>query len=1005
MVARGKTLVPLLVVVAVVASQSTLLQVEPGKPGLQEEGLLSGPCGRRTIPSRILGGDDAELGRWPWQGSLRIWGTHYCGATLLNRRWVLTAAHCFQKNTDPFDWSVQFGELTSKPSLWNLQAYSNRYHIEDIFLSPKYMDMYSNDIALLKLSAPVNYDNYIQPICLLNSTFKFENRTDCWVTGWGDIGEDESLPSPYTLQEVQVAIINNSMCNHMYQKPDFRMNIWGDMVCAGNPAGGKDSCFRPKRLEDHIREGKEVQAQSTQGEFSQSDPEMFQPETMLLLLIFAILGTPTFSTETYHGTQTGTHFCTSIPEGKNLTGIRIFVRNNAIVGVTETLAKPFGLSLSPANSLEHSPILLSPFGKSYIASGVDQRKLEMLLPTQVDHKAPEYPPLKAKSNLPGQSLRDPEMFQPETMLLLLIFAILGTPTFSTETYHGTQTGTHFCTSIPEGKNLTGIRIFVRNNAIVGVTETLAKPFGLSLSPANSLEHSPILLSPFGKSYIASGVDQRKLEMLLPTQVDHKAPEYPPLKAKSNLPGQSLRDPEMFQPETMLLLLIFAILGTPTFSTETYYGKKSGKHFCTFIPEGKNLTGIRIFVRNNAIVGVTETLAKPFGLSLSPANSLEHSPILLSPFGKSYIASGVDQRKLEMLLPTQVDHKAPEYPPLKAKSNLPGQSLREVEAGRPDQEIQGHPLLHIEYEDILGYMISKLGTKPLWDLRRVTEALEADSDEDRQDPSSSEGLIDLLRVKNKPWYTLVDGDMLLSVPLRVNPVVAFLKSCHLSVALSIKPSGDMLLLLTLALLTGATCRAQNILGNKVGTYFYIPGEEKGDIKGIRIFYTLARHIKGIQLQFHNHWSDIYGGHSTRFEEFHLKNGEHVIKVDGYVGLCLNSLTFTTNKGTEASFGSKQGHPIEESGGLNQHLHTVNGVYSPICLQGMGFIWSHGPKKPQREPVTTPDTDKEKVDKDKDKDEDEDGSDDDDNDDDDNDDKEDNNNDGDDDEDQEEEDDKE
>lgn len=51
------------------------------------------------------------------------------------------------------------------------------------------------------------------------------------------------LPAPYTLQEVQVAVINNSMCNHLYQKPDFRVNIWGDMVCAGSPAGGKDSCF------------------------------------------------------------------------------------------------------------------------------------------------------------------------------------------------------------------------------------------------------------------------------------------------------------------------------------------------------------------------------------------------------------------------------------------------------------------------------------------------------------------------------------------------------------------------------------------------------------------------------------------------------------------------------------------------------------------------------------------------------------------------------------------
>ncbi|XP_042636722.1 testisin-like, partial [Orycteropus afer afer] len=204
--------------------------------------VLTTPCGLRNIEARVVGGQDAGRGFWPWQGSLRWQRNHRCGASLLSHRWALTAAHCFQQSRDPSDWSVQFGERTAQPSFLNLRAYYNRYRVEKIVLNPKFQGYSPFDIALLKLSSSVTYRKYIQPVCVVDSTERFQNRTDCWVTGWGKIQERKTLEPPYNLQETQISIINNTMCNHLYRRPDFRSFIWGDMVCAGTEDGSKDAC-------------------------------------------------------------------------------------------------------------------------------------------------------------------------------------------------------------------------------------------------------------------------------------------------------------------------------------------------------------------------------------------------------------------------------------------------------------------------------------------------------------------------------------------------------------------------------------------------------------------------------------------------------------------------------------------------------------------------------------------------------------------------------------------
>lgn len=43
----------------------------------------------------------------------------------------------------------------------------------------------NNDICLLKLSAPVNNNDHINPICLASADSTFHSGISSWVAGWG----------------------------------------------------------------------------------------------------------------------------------------------------------------------------------------------------------------------------------------------------------------------------------------------------------------------------------------------------------------------------------------------------------------------------------------------------------------------------------------------------------------------------------------------------------------------------------------------------------------------------------------------------------------------------------------------------------------------------------------------------------------------------------------------------------------------------------------------------
>uniref|UniRef100_A0A673CP20 Peptidase S1 domain-containing protein n=1 Tax=Sphaeramia orbicularis TaxID=375764 RepID=A0A673CP20_9TELE len=184
-------------------------------------------CGITPLNNRIVGGEDAPAGSWPWQVSLQVFGRQICGGSLINREWVMSAAHCFSRVLCHFCFSTSI----------NPNEVSRT--VATIILHPNYdSNTNDNDIALLRLSSPVTFTDYIRPVCLAASDSVFNSGTDSWVTGWGTVQEGVSLPFPGTLQEVEVPVLGNRQCNCL----NGVGTVTDNMICAGLLEGGKDSC-------------------------------------------------------------------------------------------------------------------------------------------------------------------------------------------------------------------------------------------------------------------------------------------------------------------------------------------------------------------------------------------------------------------------------------------------------------------------------------------------------------------------------------------------------------------------------------------------------------------------------------------------------------------------------------------------------------------------------------------------------------------------------------------
>lgn len=210
-------------------------------------------CGPLSLGDKIYNGNDTALDEYPWMVLLGYTEKNGqvafdCGGSLINQRYVLTAAHCvkgaIETEIGPLK-TIRLGEYDLSKEIDCIVDDCNKKVIElgyeEVIPHPEFNTRSLNryhDIALIRLNADVSYSDFVRPVCLpLAATRRAINvGEELIVAGWG-----RTLLSRKSnvKQHLAVPVNDHGTCARKFT--DRGITLLESQLCAGGDYA-RDSC-------------------------------------------------------------------------------------------------------------------------------------------------------------------------------------------------------------------------------------------------------------------------------------------------------------------------------------------------------------------------------------------------------------------------------------------------------------------------------------------------------------------------------------------------------------------------------------------------------------------------------------------------------------------------------------------------------------------------------------------------------------------------------------------